>query len=97
MKKFDNLWIGAVLGIITIIIPVTFFYLSRYSYEPFSEYLNLLFGNKRLLSPMISLAGVPNLVLFFIFMKKDKYKTCRGLILATFVLVLFVVLIKIFL
>jgi len=97
MKKYDNLILGVGLGLVSVFITIVAFYLIKFSDTTFSEYLDALFSYKRTLSAMISLSGLPNLLFFFLFLNKEKYKTAKGLITATFVLVLIVVVIKVFL
>ncbi|HPD65914.1 MAG TPA: hypothetical protein P5050_09320 [Bacteroidia bacterium] len=97
MKKYDHILLGTAIGILSIIIVVVVFYLAKFTFVSFSDYLSTLTSYKKMLSAMISLAGLPNLLFFFIFLNKEKYNTAKGLILATFILVLIVVVIKIFL
>lgn len=96
MRKFDNMLLGAAIGIITSILSLIVFYYMRYDYLPFEDYINTLFRHKAMFAPLISMAGIPNLILFFLFLNRQKYKTARGLILATFILVIAVGIIKLF-
>jgi hypothetical protein len=91
------MWLGTFIGVLMAFVSVFSFYLyMRYGQDMSIVFSDLLL-NKHLISPIISLAGIPNLVIFFIFLNKSKYRTARGLILSTFILVLLVVLTKIFL
>lgn len=97
MKKYDKLWIGVVIGLVMSVISIIAFYLIQFNGRDFSSYLTTLFRTKSLFAPLLSLAGIPNLVIFYLFINKEKYKTAKGLILATFILVLAVILIKVLL
>lgn len=48
----------------------------------------------RLLSPLLSLAVLPNLGLFWIFIKRNQYLQARGVIMATLLLAVCVILLK---
>ena len=96
MKKYNSMYLGVIIGVLTAFLGFIVFYFIKFSDISLSDYFGILFHNKGILSPLLSLSGVPNLVFFYIFINKDKYKTARGLILATFILVLAVVLVKIF-
>ncbi|MBL6962584.1 MAG: hypothetical protein ISR55_02075 [Bacteroidetes bacterium] len=97
MKKNDNLWLGVVIGLLMSIISIFVFYLIKFRQQELSYYLSTLIRNKSLFAPLLSLAGIPNLVIFYFFLNNEKFRTAKGLILATFILVLAVVLIKVLL
>jgi hypothetical protein len=92
--KFDSMILGAVIGIVTSLLCLMIFYFIKFHDISLSFYFMLLYTGK-LLSPVISLSGIPNLGIFFIFLNKKKFKSAKGLILATFILVLAVVILKI--
>lgn len=48
----------------------------------------------RLLSPLLSLAVLPNLGVFWIFIKRNQYLQARGVIMATLLLAVCVILLK---
>lgn len=96
MKNLNSMWIGVTIGIIMSVISILAFYLLKFQDYTLNTYFVILFHTKSLFAPMVSLAGIPNLVFFYLFINKEKYKTARGIILATFILVLGVVLIKLF-
>ncbi len=96
MKKYNSIYIGVLIGVLSVFLSFIVFYLIRFNNISLTDYFGTLFHNKGILSPLLSLAGIPNLVFFYLFINKNKYKTARGIILATFILVLAVVLVKIF-
>lgn len=48
----------------------------------------------RLLSPLLSLAVLPNLAVFWIFIKRNQYFQARGVIMATLLLAIGVIVLK---
>lgn len=48
----------------------------------------------RLLSPLLSLAVLPNLGVFWVFIKRNQYFEARGVIMATLLLAVCVILLK---
>lgn len=48
----------------------------------------------RLLSPLLSLAVLPNLAVFWIFIKRNQYLQVRGIIMATLLLAICVIVLK---
>jgi hypothetical protein len=91
--KLDSIILGTVVGVLMPFLCLLIFYFYKFTGASFSLYLILMYTGK-LLSPMISLSGIPNLAVFFIFLNKKKYKSAKGVILATFLLVLAVLIIK---
>jgi hypothetical protein len=92
--KFDNILTGTLAGVIAAFVFLLAFYFIKFSNASFSLYLSLITSSK-MLSPLISLSGIPNLLIFFLFLNRKKYKSAKGVILATFILVLAVIIIKI--
>lgn len=97
MKKYDRIGLGTVIGLLSIVVVIVVFYIAKFTFVSFHEYLSTITSYEKMLSAMVSLAGIPNLLFFFLFLNKEKYNTAKGIILATFILVLIVVLIKLFL
>lgn len=48
----------------------------------------------RSMSGLISIAAVPNLLLFFVFLKQNRDETAKGILAATLIIALITVLIK---
>jgi len=94
MKKFDSMWLGTILGVLMTFVSIFAFYLIRFADLTIHDYFKLLIENRFLFAPIVSISGVPNLVVFFLFLNKEKYKTARGVILATFIIVVAVLIIK---
>ncbi|MFC2089191.1 hypothetical protein ACFLT1_00335 [Bacteroidota bacterium] len=91
-NKFDNLVCGVTPGIILpgIAMIVSWIILSDLS---FSGYVHRYYMMDRL-SNLISLCAIPNLLLFFIFIWLEKYRSARGVIFATLVVAIVMLIVK---
>ncbi len=97
MKGYNSVSLGAVIGVVMAVISIMAIYLIQFTDLTITEYFTALFQNKRLFAPVVSIAGIPNLGIFYLFINKNKYQSARGIILATFILVVIVILIKVLL
>jgi len=82
IHKWDRFWVGFIPGMICPLLVFLFFYLIKYSNLSFPEYLNLV-KNPTVLSPMLSLGAIINLFLFFPLMSFNYFNAGRGVIGAT--------------
>ena len=92
-SKLDSLWIGLVVGIFVPVLSLLMFYYSTFTKVSFMDYSLQV----RILPKIISLCVVPNLGVFFLFMWRNHYYSARGIILATVIITLVVLVLKIFL
>jgi hypothetical protein len=95
MKKpnLNSIWIGVLAGILMPVIALMAFYLARYGDLNLVEFVK---GYKSLgiLTHIISLAVLPDLLIFFIFIRYNLLKSARGVLLATFLFTFVVVFIR---
>jgi hypothetical protein len=93
-SKVDRSWFGFLAGIL--LPPLTFLVIFLFLGEPgsFGAYLEKVVG-AGVLTKFLSLAVIPNLLLFFIFIWQEHLKAARGTLAATFVSAFLVLLIKI--
>lgn len=91
--KFNHLIIGFIIGLLAPTIGITIFYFTKFESIGISEFLKISVEEK-MLSPLLSLSAVINLGVFYLFIQFDKLKTGRGIILATFIYGLAIVLLK---
>ena len=92
-SKLDSLWIGLVVGIFVPVLSLLMFYYSTFTKVSFMDYSLQV----RILPKIISLCVIPNLLVFFLFMWRNHYYSARGIILATVIITLVVLVLKIFL
>jgi len=72
-----------------------FFFMEFFTSLSFTEVITFLF-EKKLIGKLLGLAALPNLFVFFVFLKKKQEYRARGVVLASFI-VAFLVLIAQFL
>jgi hypothetical protein len=92
-KKFNNLWLGVAIGTIAPII--TIFILAKAVYP--EGYLDNLYSNTLLffIAPkIISLAVIPNLASFLLFIYTSRYFSAKGVLGITIVFAIIVFILK---
>jgi hypothetical protein len=89
----NNIWIGAIAGII---LPVLVFTAVKEVRNPELSFVNFInaLHSYNALPKLISLCLVPNLILFFIFLKTDKLLSAKGVILSLFVYAIPILILK---
>ena len=91
-KKFDTLLTGLVPALVLPVLTMLVFWLVK-SDRGLLEFLNRL-QQLNMLSKVVSLAAIPNLLLFFIFIWTNRNFSARGVIFATFLLAFIMVILK---
>lgn len=91
-EKFDSIIVGLVLGIALPVITLLGFWLVR-SDEGLFDFLihSQRFG---MLAKLLSLCTIPNLLLFFAFIWTNRLLSARGVIFATLVIALVMMVLK---
>ena len=90
---FNKLLTGMVLAIV---VPCITLYLSyQYKFAAYSiqDFIDMMIM-RAILSKLLSLCVLPNLLLFFIFIKLNYLKSARGVLLSTMLLALVVLIVK---
>ncbi len=85
----NNFLLGFSLGLLVPFLTFIFFNAEVYRHLSMEEFFDML-RQKHLLSALLSLCAVPNLGLFFLFMWKNNYKSGKGVIGATIIMVILV-------
>jgi len=91
-KKFDTLLTGLIPGLILPFLALLGFWIVK-SDLGLSDFLVQL-KQMNVLSKVVSLAAIPNLLLFFIFIWTHRNFSARGVIFATLVLAFFMLILK---
>jgi len=92
-SKFDNVWLGTVLGALAP--AITVFFIVRFIYP--LEHLQTYYQNMwiYIVAPkVISLGVIPNLGLFFLFIYSDRYKSAKGVLGITIAYAILVFILK---
>jgi len=93
-SKYDSLIIGLISGLIVPVVFLLIFNLVKYPEMNPVEFLRL-FLDLKIMTHLISLCAIPNLILFFIFIGRNNYLSARGVIMATFIIVAIVLILRI--
>ena len=96
ISKLNRVIVGFVPGIIIPVVTLLGFYIFKSHVDNLFEYIKMILAMD-LLSNVLSLCALPNLIIFFLFLSKNYYYGARGVIFATFLWVLLVVLTRYFL
>lgn len=93
--KIDKQWVGILLGGIAPVLTFYAIYLFGYSSLKLIT-ISELIATKGLFSRILSLAVIPNIAIFFLFIWKNKLSAARGVLAATMIYAIVVFAIKIF-
>lgn len=87
------MWIGAAAGILLPLVALACYYFARYAGLSLAEFFKV-YKNLGILTHIISLSVLPDLGLFFLFIRQNMLKGARGVLLATFLFTILVVCIR---
>lgn len=81
--KFDNIWIGMITGILGalagfVLFGFGFAYINHISFGEF--YHGIFLGVQDFQSRIVTFSMLIDVILFFIFMRKDYQQFCKGII-----------------
>lgn len=89
---FKDILLGMVVGLLANAIG-TFLYITLFSEYNFEDTIRFAAANK-FLGKLITLGAVLNLLAFFVFIRKHKYYRARGVLLATIMVAIALLLLK---
>ncbi len=92
IKRLDSMALGLIAGLVIPLITLVLIWVVRYDIE-LGEFLSS-FQRLGMLSKMISLSVIPNLLLFFIFIWTNRTFSARGVIFATLVVAMVMLVLK---
>jgi hypothetical protein len=95
-RRFNNVWLGAILGLVVPVITIFVAWRIRFDYMELGEFFKTMLATK-LLSAIISLCAIPNLLIFIIFIWLNNLYSARGVLLSTFIVGFIMVIVKFFL
>ena len=91
-KKFDNLLSGLIPALVLPVLTLLGFWVVK-SDRGFLEFL-VQFQEMNMLSKVVSLAAIPNLLLFFVFIWTNRNFSARGVIFSTLLLAFIMLILK---
>jgi len=92
-RKFDNTLLGTAIGILGPVIAFLIILKSIYPHELADESLKNMWLYMAAPS-VLSIAAIPNLAFFFLFIYLNRLKSARGVLGATIVLAIIVFIVK---
>lgn len=92
-SRFDKLSIGFALGILAPLITFVIVYLTRFDSYTLPSFIKTIVAIRALPS-LLSLTVIPNLLIFFVFIWADHLYAARGVLGATILDALVIMLIK---
>ena len=93
MKKLNNMLLGTVLGILIPLVALFAYVHLKFDDLTMTEFFRSYF-KMGVLTHMLSLAVIPNLALFFIFIRTNRLKSARGVLFSTFLFAFTVLIIR---
>ncbi|MBN1252324.1 MAG: hypothetical protein JXR51_02665 [Bacteroidales bacterium] len=94
LLKYNKEKIGLITGLILPVITIFVFFLVK-NPDSFKIFINQIIG-VNIYSELISVCVVPNLLLFFIFIWTNRMLSARGVIGATFIYAIIILILKYF-
>ena len=91
--KADSLIVGSSIGLLLPATALFFYFLATGNDRSMADTL-IETQRIRLLAPLLSLAVLPNLAVFYLLLQRNKYQSVRGVILATLFYALLIVFLK---
>ena len=95
--KKDNLKLGLILGLIGPLLGLIVIYFVREDFRSltFSEYLEYVFTDNKLITSIGSLSLLANVILFTLYVNTRRDKTAKGIFLVTLVYGIGILVLKI--
>lgn len=81
--KRDSLKLGMVLGILAPILGLVIYYFAKFSYFPFSEFLQYFLREKKLITAIGTMCLLANVLLFTIYINSRRDNTAKGIFITT--------------
>ena len=95
-SKFNKQIIGLISGLLVPIIAIFVFYLfNKYRLGSFEYFVNR-FVMLHLTSHIVSLSVIPNMAVFYLFIKKNFLHSARGVVLSTMIYGVIIIVLKLF-
>jgi hypothetical protein len=93
LSRYNDVRLGLAAGLIVPLITVFIFYLVKFNHYSLVEFFSAMIS-RNVLSSLLSICVIPNLLIFFIFIWTNMLYTARGVLMATFVFAVMVVIVK---
>ncbi len=95
-SKFNNIPVGIILGLLTPLVIFLIFYLVQGMPADMSLHSFIFqYSIRNVLPNILSLCAIPNLLIFWLFLQKGNYLSSKGIIIAIFILLIWVIIEKV--
>ncbi|HBS87622.1 MAG: hypothetical protein A2W91_15270 [Bacteroidetes bacterium GWF2_38_335] len=94
MNKLNKLWIGLALGMLFPLIILVIVYFASYRGISFSDFIKIT-TTYQIFTQIVSICVVPNIGIFFFFTKRNLLLGARGVLIATFVYLILILIYKV--
>ena len=92
--KSDSLALGLILGLLGPLIGAVAFYFLQLTNVPFQVFIEQAVTSPRFTAPLLSFGAIVNLFIFFIFIWTGLARAARGVIFATFIYAIIIIVLK---
>ena len=90
---FNKILYGVIIGFISPVLFFILYYFFRFGQYSFTDYWNILIETKKIVN-VLSLAVLPNLAPFLLFINSNRYSSGRGVLAATMFLGVLIFILK---
>lgn len=94
--KYNNVKLGILLGLVAPSIVYFIIYLAGFNHISFVNFFQML-NEKDVFTKILSLCGLANLLVFFIFIWTNRLLSARGVLVATFIFTIIVLVLRVIL
>lgn len=91
LKQVDRLWIGLLAGLLGPMAGFWIFYLLKFTARTPGYYIQMFLNVREYQSPILSVCVIMNAAILWLFLQGHCYRAGRGVLLATFLYVPFIV------
>lgn len=75
---------GTLFGALVPLIGLSIFYFAKFTDSSIMDYISAM-QRQKIMAPVISISLVPNILLFFFFINRNRFKEGQGVILSMFI------------
>jgi hypothetical protein len=89
----NSVWLGLAVGMLVPLAAFMIFYFVRYGELTLSEFIKV-YKNLGILTHIVSLSVIPDLLIFWGFIRNNYLKSARGVLMAAFIFTFIVLIIR---
>ncbi len=93
LPKYDKLKIGLLFGLLLPVLTLVIVFFYTFHHYTVHQFLHFLY-TMRVMTKLFSLCVLPNLAVFYIFLKLNMNRATKGVLMSTFILAIIIVIIQ---